>query len=83
MLRRSLIAGLVSLGLVAPAARAEVVFGNNVHIGGHDVSHQRFDSRHRGVFYLHEGRPRHPGCTVRRNYDGSHTKVCHYHRGIG
>jgi hypothetical protein len=64
--------------LLAPAARAEIVFGGNVHIGGHDVSHQRFDRNHRGEFYLYNRRPHHPGCYVRRNDDGSHTKVCRY-----
>ena len=36
------------LAVAGPAA-AEVRFGNNVRIGGHDASNQRFDRRNRGV----------------------------------
>jgi len=61
-------------------AHAEVRFGNNVFIGGHNVSNQTFNSQRRGEFYVHEGSPAHPGCTWRANGDGSRTKVCHFQR---
>jgi len=78
MFRQCLIAFLVALSLASPAARGEVRFGNHVHIGGHDVSHQTFDRHHRAVFYLYEGQPHPAGCSWRRNEDGSQTKVCKY-----
>jgi hypothetical protein len=78
MFRFSLFACLFAFGLMAPSAQAEVRFGDNVSIGGHDVSHQTFDRRHRGVFYLYDRQPPHAGCAWRRNGDGSRTKVCRY-----
>ncbi|MGX1788752.1 hypothetical protein ACWIGM_18540 [Bosea sp. NPDC055332] len=65
---------------VAGPAAAEVRFGNNVRIGGHDVSNQRFDRRNRGVYHIHEGRPRNPGCTWRSDGRGRRVKVCHLQR---
>jgi hypothetical protein len=83
MFRRKLptvLAALLSGVLSATAARSEVRFGNNVFIGGHDVSNQTFDSHRRGEYYVHDGRPSHPGCVWRGNADGSRTKVCHFQR---
>lgn len=62
------------------ASKAEVRFGDNVFIGGHDVSHQTFNSQRRGEYYIHEGKPAHPGCAWRSNSDGSRTKICHLQR---
>ena len=69
----------LSLAVAAPAA-AEVRFGNNVRIGGHDASNQRFDRRNRGVYHIYEGRPRNQGCTWRSDGRGGHVKVCHLQR---
>ena len=69
----------LSLVVAAPAA-AEVRFGNNVRIGGHDVSNQRFDRRNRGVYHIYEGRPRNPGCSWRSDGRGGRVKVCHLQR---
>lgn len=68
-----------TLAVAGPAA-AEVRFGNNVRIGGHDVSNQRFDGRNRGVYHIYEGRPRNPGCTWRSDSGGGRVKVCHLQR---
>ncbi|MFC5392236.1 hypothetical protein [Bosea vestrisii] len=67
------------LAVAGPAA-AEVRFGNNVRIGGHDASNQRFDRRNRGVYHIYEGRPRNPGCTWRSDGRGGRVKVCHLQR---
>ncbi|SFB66985.1 hypothetical protein SAMN05428997_101127 [Bosea sp. CRIB-10] len=67
------------LAVAAPAA-AEVRFGNNVRIGGHDVSNQRFDRRNRGVYHIYEGRPRNPGCSWRSDGRGGQVKICHLQR---
>jgi hypothetical protein len=64
----------------APAVTAEVRFGKNVRIGGHDVSNQTFNAQRRGVYYIHNRAPANPGCTWRSNADGSRTKVCHLQR---
>lgn len=80
------IAGLVLLaafGLLAPSvvpASAEVRFGNNVHVGGHNFSNQRFDRRNRAVIHLHAGQPRNPGCVWRADGRGGRVKVCHLQR---
>jgi hypothetical protein len=59
---------------------AEVRFGKNVRIGGHDVSNQTFNAQRRGVYYIYNRAPANPGCTWRSNADGSRTKVCHLQR---
>lgn len=71
---------LTGVALAAAPAAAEVRFGKNVRIGGHDVSNQTFDSKRRGEFYIHKSKPKHPGCYTRKNADGSRTKVCHWMR---
>jgi hypothetical protein len=65
---------------VAGPAIAEVRFGNNVRIGGHDASNQRFDRRNRGVYHIYEGRPRNPGCSWRSDGRGGRVKICHLQR---
>ena len=75
----ALFALTLPLAVVAPAA-AEVRFGSNVRIGGHDASNQRFDRRNRGVYHIHEGRPRNPGCAWRSDGRGGRVKVCHLQR---
>jgi hypothetical protein len=61
-------------------ARADVHFGKNVRIGGHDVSNQTFNKQRRGEYYIYNGKPPNPGCSWRDNGDGSKTKVCHLQR---
>lgn len=75
----ALFAPTLILAVAGPAA-AEVRFGNNVRIGGHDASNQRFDRRNRGVYYIYEGRPRNPGCAWRSDGRGGRVKVCHLQR---
>ena len=69
---------LLSFG--SPQVFAEVRFGKNVRIGGHDVSGQTFDKNNRGRFYLYNKQPPKPGCYWRKNSDGSRSKVCHLKR---
>jgi hypothetical protein len=59
---------------------AEVRFGNNVRIGGHDVSNQTFNKKRRAEFYIYKNKPKNAGCRWRKNADGSRTKVCHLQR---
>jgi hypothetical protein len=66
--------------LLSWPAAAEVRFGKNVRIGGHDVSNQTFNKKRRGVFYIHNTNPPNEGCRWRNNGDGSRTKVCHLKR---
>lgn len=61
-------------------ASAEVRFGKNVRIGGHDVSNQTFNKKKRGEYHVYEGKPAKQGCSWRKNADGSKTKVCHLQR---
>jgi len=68
------------LAVTIDSAVAEVRFGNNVRIGGHDASNQRFDRRNRGVYHIDEGRPRNPGCTWRSDGRGGRVKICHLQR---
>lgn len=59
---------------------AEVRLGKNVRIGGHDASNQIFDRKRRGKYHIYKGKPAKPGCTWKRNSDGSKTKTCHLQR---
>lgn len=71
---------LPSLALNSQVANAEVRFGKNVRIGGHDVSNQKFNRKRRGVYKIYNGKPKRPGCRWRKNSDGSKTKICHLQR---
>ncbi len=81
-LRRFFLAVIVLFGgsFAAEPAAAEVRFGKNVRIGGHDVSNQSFNSKRRGEFYIYNKTPPNEGCRWRSNGDGSRTKVCHLKR---
>lgn len=81
MMRFGLIV-LMALGstLAAAPAMADVRFGKNVRIGGHDVSNQTFNSKRRGAYYIYNKTPANEGCSWRSNGDGSRTKVCHLKR---
>ena len=61
--------------VVAPAS-AEVRFGRNVFVGGHDFSNQTFDGRHRAVVHLYEHPPSHAGCRTHRIGRGGAVKLC-------
>lgn len=79
-----IIAGLALLAAAwfmnsAPAT-AEVRFGKNVRIGGHDVSNQTFTKKRRGLYVIYDKTPPNPGCSWRNNGDGSKTKVCQLQR---
>jgi hypothetical protein len=77
--RLSTLALLCALCAANPAS-AEVRFGKNVRIGGHDVSNQTFNKDRRGLYIIHNTPPANPGCSWRSNADGSKTKVCHLQR---
>jgi hypothetical protein len=81
-LRRFLCVAIMAFwsAMTVGTAGAEVRFGNNVRVGGHDVSNQTFNSKRRGEFYIYNKTPRNEGCQWRTNRDGSRTKVCHYKR---
>lgn len=78
MIRLTVLAAAVA-ACAAPAF-AEVRFGNNVRIGGHDVSNQTFTKEKRGKFIIHETEPKNAGCVWQKNRDGSRTKVCNLKR---
>ncbi|MGL4496482.1 MAG: hypothetical protein ACRCUX_11770, partial [Beijerinckiaceae bacterium] len=59
------------------SALAEVRFGRNVKIGGHDFSGQRFNAQRRGRIHLYDRRPQNAGCRWVAHRDGARTKVCH------
>jgi hypothetical protein len=70
-----------SITQAAPTT-AEVRFGKNVRIGGHDVSNQTFNKKRRGKFYIYNNMPPSPGCRWSTNGDGSRTKICHLRRKL-
>ena len=59
---------------------ATVRFGNNVRIGGHDVSNQTFDRKHRGLYILYDRKPPREGCRRHADGRGGSVKVCHLRR---
>lgn len=68
---------LALVGLSGVPAIAEVRFGKNVRVGGHDFSNQTFNSKKRGEVYLYKGKPRKEGCVWRKGKNGDRVKVCH------
>lgn len=68
---------LALLALSGLSANAEVRFGKNVRVGGHDFSNQTFNSKKRGEVYLYKGKPRKEGCVWRKGKNGDRVKVCH------
>ncbi len=71
---------VLACGLPSGLAQAEVRFGKNVRIGGHDASNQTFNSQRRGRYYIYNKTPPNEGCRWQANRDGSRTKVCHLKR---
>ena len=70
--------------LAAREAAAEVRFGRNVRIGGHDFSHQTYGPKRRAVIHLHRSRPTPQGCRwfpAGAVVDGrrltARTRICH------
>lgn len=66
--------------LLPATSHGEVRFGKNVRIGGHDASNQTFTKKRRGLYILHDKKPKKAGCRWVDNRDGSRTKVCHLKR---
>lgn len=73
------VAGVVMLMSLTGArvAQAEVRFGKNVRVGGHDFSGQRFGPKRRGIVYLYNRQPANAGCRWERDRDGGRTRICH------
>jgi len=76
---------LGSLALLAflatlSAAQAEVRFGRNVRVGGHDFSNQSFDRKRRAVIHLYDRTPSNAGCVWRSDGRGGRVKTCHLRR---
>lgn len=76
----ALIAIPVTLLPIASAAQAEVRFGRNVRVGGHDFSNQSFNRNRRAVIHIYDRTPQRPGCVWRADGQGGKVKVCHLRR---
>lgn len=59
---------------------AEVRFGRNVRVGGHDFSHQSFNRKRRAEIYLYDRTPSQSGCVWRADGRGGKVKTCHLRR---
>ncbi|MCR4521089.1 MULTISPECIES: hypothetical protein [Bosea] len=76
-----LLAMTVGLSVAHPsAASAEVRFGRNVRVGGHDFSHQSFNRQRRAQIYLYDRTPSRSGCVWRSDGRGGKVKTCHLRR---
>lgn len=83
--RAAMLAGAVLLtlgGAVAftTPALAEVRFGRNVRVGGHDFSNRTYDRNNRAVIHLYDHAPRRAGCAWRADGRGGRVQVCHLRR---
>ena len=65
---------------LSSTASAEVRFGRNVRVGGHDFSHQSFNQKRRGEIYLYDRTPSRSGCVWRSDGRGGKVKTCHLRR---
>lgn len=75
-----LLAAPIALIPMAPAAQAEVRFGRNVRVGGHDFSNQSFNRNRRAEIHIYDRTPSRPGCVWRADGRGGKVKVCHLRR---
>ncbi|BCB19278.1 hypothetical protein [Bosea sp. ANAM02] len=66
--------------VLSSAASAEVRFGRNVRVGGHDFSHQSFNRKRRAEIYLYDRTPSRSGCVWRSDGRGGRAKTCHLRR---
>ena len=66
-------------GLALPA-EAEVRFGRNVRVGGHDFSNRTYDRDNRAVIHLYDRAPRRQGCRWQADGRGGRVQVCHLQR---
>lgn len=65
---------------LSSAASAEVRFGRNVRVGGHDFSNQSFNRKRRAEIYLYDRAPARSGCVWRSDGRGGKVKTCHLRR---
>ena len=65
---------------LSSTASAEVRFGRNVRVGGHDFSNQRFNRKRRAEIYLYDRAPARSGCVWRADGRGGRVKTCHLGR---
>lgn len=81
-LRGRALGWLALLGLLATlsTAQAEVRFGRNVRVGGHDFSNQSFDRKRRAAVHLYDRTPSNSGCVWRSDGRGGRVKTCHLRR---
>lgn len=75
-----LLAAMAMAGASPAPARAEVRFGKNVRIGGHDFSDQTYNRQRRAEIRLYDHNPRNPGCVWRADGRGGKVKLCHIRR---
>jgi hypothetical protein len=62
---------------LSSSASAEVRFGRNVRVGGHDFSNQSFNRKRRAEIYLYDRTPARSGCVWRSDGRGGKVKTCH------
>ena len=65
---------------LSSGASAEVRFGRNVRVGGHDFSNQSFNRKRRAEIYLYDRAPAGSGCVWRSDGRGGKVKTCHLRR---
>lgn len=73
------LSAMLALACAAPV-HAEVRFGRNVQVGGHDFSNQTFNRKRRAVVYLYDRTPRGEGCVWRSDGRDGRVKTCHLRR---
>lgn len=79
-MKKLLALALAAWGMFAAPAQAEVRFGRNVSIGGHNFSHQTYGPKRRLRVYLYDRQPRRAGCRWVREGGRAAIRVCHLRR---
>lgn len=82
--RRSVLPALAAAAILGGgltvSAEAEVRFGRNVRVGGHDFSNRTYDRNNRAVIHLFDRSPRREGCRWQSDGRGGRVQVCHLRR---
>ncbi|WP_377838622.1 hypothetical protein [Bosea sp. UC22_33] len=76
-----LVSAIIGLSAaLSSGVSAEVRFGRNVRVGGHDFSNQSFNRKRRAEIYLYDRTPAGSGCVWRSDGRGGRVKTCHLRR---
>lgn len=83
MFKRILLLTVLMMFFYPSFSPAEVRFGKNVRVGGHDFSNRTYNKNKTAQIYLYDKKPKNEGCKWVKQRDkngkltGKKTQICH------